>query len=95
MDVLTELLPPSYLLKSESTEKDKRRNKKGYSNKLSKKLETTKESTEIRKVLSQWDETDRRSGNDRRKQFAKRGRWLESRDRNDRRAVITDVFVKI
>jgi len=34
---------------------------------------------------SNWVEKDRRSTNDRRKQVAKRGRWLESRDTKDRR----------
>jgi hypothetical protein len=37
--------------------------------------------------------TERRSGHDRRQQPIKRGRWLESSDRNNRRATALNVIV--
>lgn len=95
MDVIAELLPPSYLLKSESASKDKRQ-KSGYRNSTTKESTTEKsEVVETKVAISEWNDVDRRTGKDRRKQMAKRGRWLESRDRNDRRASAYEIFVKI
>ena len=98
MDFLAELLPQGQVLKSGSSSKDKRQ-KSGYSNSASQvakdNLENANVEIETKVAVSEWKDVDRRTGKDRRKQMAKRGRWLESRDRNDRRASEFEIFVKI
>ena len=44
---------------------------------------------------STWNNTDRRSTNDRRKKMAKRGRWLDSRNSTDRRKAKEAVSITI
>ncbi len=96
MDVITELLPPTNLVKSETAVKDQKQNKKQQ-----KKKETVikeDDSTSIIPIkikFSNWNSVDRRTGNDRRLQLSKRGRWLESRDRNNRRVVELPISMKI
>lgn len=94
MDLIAELLPPSYLLKSENTSKDKRKNKTPYQKKYAKKFDDT-EAITSKTAISDWGDVDRRKGGDRRKELVQRGRFLESRERNDRRASKFDIFVKI
>ncbi len=99
MDVLAELLPPSYLVKSENTAKDKKqnakythRNKGGYQA-----LTDTDEqavSVNVRQA-SNWDQVERRSGRDRREYLESRGRWLESRAEKDRRQLSKAIQIKI
>ena len=40
-------------------------------------------------------DNERRAGDDRRLQSMKRGRWLESRDKKDRRTATTDLSLKV
>ena len=97
MDFLDELLPAGYLLKPEVTSKDKHQKPKQKKYKKESALAKSDEQDgfiEIRRAVSSWNDADRRKG-DRRKQFVKRGRWLESRSRNDRRAENSEIFVKI
>ena len=98
MDVLTELLTPSYSVKSESTAKDRKQKNKGYSQTRHKypanNSENPSDIIDIR-TASNWGEVERRSGRDRREQMEGRGRWLESRDRNDRRTTRLAISVKI
>jgi hypothetical protein len=96
MDVIAELLPPSYTAKAEPLTKDgdERRQKEG---KLRKELDSVFKSEEktTETVVKASPEKDRRAGDDRRQQKINRGRWWESRDRNDRRAVESTISVKI
>ena len=95
MDLISELLPPSYLLKSENTAKDKRKNKTPYQNKSH--IDDSEKSKPVTNkiAVSDWGSVDRRTGKDRRSQIAKRGRWLESRLKKDRRASDFKVSFKI
>jgi len=96
MDVITELLPPTNLVKSETTVKDQKQNKKQKKEKASATKEDEVASVvAIKTKFSDWNSVDRRTGNDRRLQLSKRGRWLESRDKNNRRAVEQSISVKI
>ncbi|AZQ85108.1 hypothetical protein EKO29_14630 [Colwellia sp. Arc7-635] len=105
MDVLVELLPPSYTAKTESSAKDSRRkNQSQYKNSENKALQKLNEivepEREDQQEISNGDkqvvpDIERRKGDERRQQRMKRGRWLESRDRNDRRATAMTVFVKV
>jgi len=96
MDVITELLPPTNLVKSETTVKDQKQNKKQQKEKASATKEDEVASVvAIKTKFSDWNSVDRRTGNDRRLQLSKRGRWLESRDKNNRRAVEQSISVKI
>lgn len=88
MDVLAEILPPSYLVKSENTAKDRQqKNKQNKKNKSLNAYNTTK--SELSSVAEQDNrpklDIDRRSGEDRRETQQNRGRWLESRAKKDRR----------
>ena len=96
MDVIAELLPPSYTAKAEPSTKDseKQRQKEEM---LRKELDTVFEPEQktTEPAVKASSETDRRVGEDRRQQKINRGRWLESRDKNDRRAVESAISVKI
>jgi hypothetical protein len=101
VDVLIDLLPSVNRVKIENSKKDKRqRNKysrqmksfrgnKGASN-ISGQGE---KSATLKQVL--WTGPERRTLMDRRQLKNKRGRWLESRGRNDRRAAEYAISVKI
>jgi hypothetical protein len=96
MDVITELLPPTNLVKSETTAKDQKQNKKQINEKDSVvKEDDVLPVVPIKIKFSDWNSVDRRTGNDRRLQLSKRGRWLESRDKNNRRVVEQPISMKI
>lgn len=108
MDVLSDLLStasavtPAHVAKSENAAKDRKHKGMPYKQIKTpvKDENTTLENTEasvLKTKESKWTKTDRRSTNDRRKQLSKRGRWLESRDKKDRRAVeqIPEISVTI
>lgn len=93
MDVLVDLLPPSYTAKAEPSAKDnrhKQRQEKPSKNIASKSARADKALAAPINV-----EAERRTGQDRRLKKTSRGRWLESRNRNDRRRRASEVFVKI
>ena len=98
MDVLTELLPSSYTGKTESSSKDSRRHQPKHNQKINQKndieLIEKKLNDKANVDKSVWV-IERRSGDDRRQQKMDRGRWLESRDRKDRRSNPSTVFVKV
>jgi len=90
MDAISDILPAVLLSKIENAAKDRNQKNKYYKQTA---LSSIKNEEEVQEdnvatlvaKTSTWSETDRRSTNDRRKQMAKRGRWLESRDSTDRR----------
>lgn len=98
MDVLAELLPPSYLIKPETTAKDRKQKNKQYRqvkrSYADVELSGTSEVLNIKRA-SNWDDVERRSGKDRREQMECRGRWLESREEKDRRQVAKAIQIKI
>lgn len=91
MEVLAELLPPSYSVKAEPSAKDSRRQQqeKKSSNKSKPQPSKSKVMTKLA------PEIDRRTGEDRRQKKINRGRWLESRGRSDRRASESTIFVRV
>ncbi len=98
MDVLAELLPPSYLVKSENTAKDrkqKNRSNRQLSYAYASVAEDESDSSLAVKEVSNWDDVERRSGKDRRAQMEARGRWLESRAEKDRRQKSKAIQIKI
>ncbi|NQZ81953.1 MAG: hypothetical protein HRT52_13140 [Colwellia sp.] len=96
MDVITELLPPTNLVKSETATKDRKQAKKNRKEKeVAIKNDNTGSVVPMKIKFSDWNSLDRRTGNDRRKQMSKRGRWLESRDKNNRREVELSISMKI
>ncbi|MBA6339731.1 hypothetical protein H4J59_01710 [Colwellia sp. MB02u-10] len=90
MDVFVSLLPASFTAKAERSEKDSRekqqQQRKTRPNSLTEQLK-------IKITSPTLSEYERRSGGDRRQQRFKRGRWLESCNRNDRRATALNVIV--
>ena len=99
MDVLIDLLPSVNRVKTEASKKDKRQRNK-YSRQMNSSAlngeqmnENTGSVAQLKQVF--WDGPERRNTNDRRQLNNKRGRWLESRDRKDRRAVEYAISVKI
>jgi hypothetical protein len=99
VDVLIDLLPSVNRVKTETSKKDKRQRNK-YSRQMnSSNLNREKGNEDADSVarLKQvfWDGPERRNTSDRRQLKNKRGRWLESRDRKDRRAVEYAISVKI
>lgn len=96
MEVFTDLLPDSYTAKPEPSAKDSKQ-KKEKNKKVKYKQERTllpvvvENSPPKKKIV----EDDRRTGEERREKVLNRGRWLESRDRKDRRANETAISVKI
>lgn len=99
MDVLTELLPSSYPVKAESSAKDSRRQrhqaKQGRAEKIDESSQPKSLEAPLNNQVKILPEHERRSGEDRRQHSMKRGRWLESRDKNDRRATITGLCFKV
>ena len=98
MDVLIDLLPSVNQVKIENAKKDKRQRNK-YTRQMTSSSSKKSSAKDIEKgtAFKQvfWDGPERRSSVDRRFLKHKRGRWLESRDRNDRRATRTAISVKI
>jgi len=92
MEITPELLASALVPKAESTGNNQKQKNKHYENVPASKNvdDLSDEEVEANKAKlveksSNWAEKDRRSTNDRRKQVAKRGRWLESRESKDRR----------
>jgi hypothetical protein len=98
VDVLIDLLPSVNQVKIENAKKDKRQRNK-YTRQMSTSINTPKAANNIEKgaLFKQvfWDGPERRSSVDRRHLKNKRGRWLESRDKNDRRTTRLAISVKI
>lgn len=99
MDVLIDLLPSVNRVKTETSKKDKRQRNK-YSRQMNSSNLNIVEGKDEPDSIAQlkqvfWDGPERRNINDRRQLKNKRGRWLESRDRKDRRAVEYAISVKI
>lgn len=98
MEFLAELLPPSYLVKTENTSKDKNQKSKQY-RKMNNAYRSTHSDPNEQlvgvKTMSDWDEVERRSGRDRREDMKCRGRWLESRAEKDRRQLAKAIQIKI
>ena len=98
MDVLIDLLPSVNQVKIENSKKDKRQRNK-YTRQMSSSINKAGTASNIEKgtLFKQifWDGPERRSSVDRRHLNNKRGRWLESRDRNDRRTTEYAISVKI
>jgi hypothetical protein len=94
MEVFADLLPPSYTAKTEPSAKDSRRQRQqGKSSQQEAVLDSEQDTIKI--TTGPIIENERRAGDDRRQQQTNRGRWLESRDRNDRRAIESAIFVKV
>lgn len=92
MDIIPDLLASALVPKASSTGNNKKQKNKHYENQSSTKSDNSLDADDVNETKaklveksSNWTEKDRRSTNDRRKQIAKRGRWLESRDTKDRR----------
>lgn len=91
MEINSELLASVLIPKAESTSKNRKRKNKKYDEQSTLKqdqcddADTDETSANLVQKSSNWEEKDRRCTNDRRKKVAKRGRWLESRDKKDRR----------
>jgi predicted flavoprotein YhiN len=98
VDVLIDLLPSVNQVQTERSKKDKRQRNK-YSRQMSSALNHAsvssgvENSAAIKHVF--WKGYERRSSVNRPKLKDKRGRWLESRDRSDRRATKYGISVKI
>lgn len=98
MDVLIDLLPSVNQMKNENSKKDKRqRNKHTRQVTSASSKQALAKPIEKGTVFKQmfWDGPERRSSVDRRHLKNKRGRWLESRDRSDRRTTRLAISVKI
>ncbi|ASP48671.1 hypothetical protein [Cognaticolwellia beringensis] len=93
MEVLIDLLPASYTAKAEPSAKDSRQKQARAHDK--KKPNLTPEHDEAEISEQKEVENERRTGDDRREQTLNRGRWLESRDRKDRRENESAICVKI
>jgi len=98
MDVLIDLLPAVNQVKLEQSKKDKRQRNK-YNRQMNSAASYknvanhAENSVKLKQVL--WTGPERRTSVDRRQVKKKRGRWLESRDRIDRRATECAISVKI
>jgi hypothetical protein len=91
MDVLVDLLPASYTAKAEPSAKDSHQKQKQQ--KKPPNSPTTQ--VEVKTSSPALVEVERRTGDERREQEMNRGRWLESRNRNDRRENASTICVKI
>ena len=91
MDVFTELLPASFTTKPEATAKDSKQKKARNDKSKPSTPQSVKDKPEQVKMV----ETERRTGEERREKVVNRGRWLESRDKKDRRASKSKISVKI
>ena len=98
MDVLIDLLPSVNQVKIENSKKDKHQRNK-YTRQMTSATsnQLLAQHDEEGVVFNQifWSGPERRSSIDRRHLKNKRGRWLESRDRNDRRTTRLAISVKI
>ena len=96
MDVIVELLPASFTAKTEPAAKDSSRQQREEKKQHKVRCSTQNAQQASLKVTDKaiYDK-ERRTGEERRQQRMKRGRWLESRDRNDRRSTALTVFVKV
>lgn len=99
MDVLAELLPPSYLNKTENAAKDRKQQPQSRQSAKALKAFAEQETDVAIQHLPEnnesWQGEERRSGDDRRQQEKARGRWLESRAEKDRRQVRQAIQIKI
>ena len=99
MDAMPELLTSVLISKTESTANNSKQKNKHYKKQqlldIVDDITVDKNQTTLTEKTSSWAEKDRRSTNDRRKQIAKRGRWLESRDRTDRRRTDKGISITI
>ena len=93
MEVLIGLLPASYTAKAEPSAKDSRQKQQRAHDKKKPSLAAEHDVAEISEQKK--IENERRIGDDRREQTLNRGRWLESRDRKDRRENQSAICVKI
>ncbi|MDO6428029.1 hypothetical protein Q4489_13495 [Thalassotalea sp. 1_MG-2023] len=96
MDVLADLLPPSYLVKSETTAKDRQPEQQNPQDEQS--SEENNEAThqeKKKKTRKKAYFVERRSGEDRRLHQKNRGRWLDSRLNKDRRKANTKTAIKL
>ncbi len=99
MDVLAELLPSSYTVKAEPSAKDSQRQQSQAKQRRAQKADKNSQSESLETPLNNQVKTlpehERRTGDDRRQHSMKRGRWLESRDKNDRRTTATGLCLKV
>jgi hypothetical protein len=92
MEVFVDFLPSSYTVKAAPSAKEKpRKHQQGKNSNKATELAVEPNAIDTDEFSSE----DRRKGDDRRKLRINRGRWLESRDRNDRRATEPAFFVKV
>jgi len=98
MDVLIDLLPSVNQVKIEQSKKDKRQRNK-YNRQMNSASSNENVANNVENVMKLkqvfWTGPERRTSVDRRQLKKKRGRWLESRDRLDRRATESAISVKI
>jgi len=98
MDVLIDLLPSVNQVKIEQSKKDKRQRNK-YNRQMNSPASHQNMASDVENVVKLkqvfWNGPERRLSIDRRQLKKKRGRWLESRDRIDRRATESAISVKI
>jgi hypothetical protein len=98
MDVLIDLLPSVNQVKIEHSKKDKRQRNK-YNRQMNSAVSSQNVANNAENVVKLkqvfWTGPERRSSIDRRQLKKKRGRWLESRDKSDRRATECAISVKI
>jgi hypothetical protein len=99
VDVLIGLLPSVNKVRIENSKKDKQQ-RNMYNQQMN--LPTGNSSSDTKELDNKikikqvfWDGPERRSSRERRHLKNKRGRWLESRDRNDRRTSRYGISVKI
>lgn len=85
MDIYTELLPPSFTVKVDSSFKEQPKN--NQQQRLKKVSKDSLDNHQYKEVDVQTDECieERRCGDDRRKGDNSRGPWFESRAKHDRR----------
>lgn len=96
MDVFVNLLPPSYLVNLESSPKDRKQKEKQYRQSIKVEEVDDKDLSQNHiKSTSNWNELERRSGEDRREQRKCRGRWLESREEKNRRQLAAAIQIKV
>jgi hypothetical protein len=101
MDVLIDLLPSANRVQTESSKKDKRQRNK-YSRQMTSSKSNIGRDNDSEQSLNGatlkqvfWTGPDRRLSVERRLLKNQRGRWLESRERKDRRANAYAISVKI
>ncbi|WP_286233024.1 hypothetical protein [Thalassotalea sediminis] len=94
MDVLADILPPSYLVKSETTAKDRQPDQQEKQSSQEEGKDNTEQKQE-KKTPKKAYFVERRSGKDRRLQQKNRGRWLDSRLSEDRRKANVKSAIKL